>query len=101
MTGMLGRLGGWLVAHRRLFLFVSIAVAVFSALFGVSVVAKLSSSGFTDASAQSTKAESLLSSKFGAGESNFLLLATAPPGSGGINSPAATRDGLALTHRLA
>ena len=99
MTGMLGRLGGWLFAHRRLVVILSIAFAVFSALFGVSVVAKLSTSGFTDSSAQSTKAESLLGSKFGVGESNFLLLATTA--SGGVDTPAAKQDGLALTHRLA
>lgn len=101
MTGLLERLGGWLFARRRLVIIISIAFAVFSAVFGVTVVAKLSTGGFTSSSAQSTQAESLLANKFGVGESNFVLLATAPAGSGGVDSATATQDGQALTRRLA
>jgi RND superfamily putative drug exporter len=95
---MLERLGRWLIAHRRLVVFASIAFAVFSAVFGVTAIERLSTSGFTDASAQSTKAESLLADRFNVGESNFVLVATT--GSGGVDSASAASDGLALTRRL-
>lgn len=99
MTGFLERLGGLLIARRWLVLIAAVGFAVFSALFGASVVERLTTSGYSDPSAESTRAEALLADRYGVGDSNFLLLVKAP--SGGVDSPDADRDGLALTERLA
>lgn len=99
MTGFLERLGGTLIARRWLVLVAALGFAVFSVLFGASVVGQLTTSGYNDPSAESTRAESLLAAKYGVGDSNFLLLVKAP--TGGVDDPAATRDGVALTKRLA
>src|SRR5262249_55524420 len=96
--GLLARLGAVVVRRRVVVL---IATGVFVALavpFGNNVVARLSTGGFTDPAAPSSRAEKLLADKFHTGVPNLVLLADA---GGSVDDPVATADGEALTDRLA
>ena len=74
------------------------AAAVFvlvAGVFGSSAAAHLSSGGFTDPAAQSSRAGQLLGATFRAEDPSFVVLGTAARGT--VNSPAARRAGRALT----
>src|SRR5690242_11745681 len=63
---------------------------VLGAIFGAPVAAHLKSGGFTDPSADSTKATNILDKSFHGGQSNLVFLVTA---SGGADSAAAKTVG--------
>ena len=83
------------------------AVLVFALLFvlvagalGGGVADSLTSGGFDDPGTESSRAEDLLTDRYGAGTPNLLLLVTAPDGSD-VDSPEVADAGRALTDELA
>ena len=96
---MLRRLAPVLVRRRRAVLVVALVALVFAGAYGGGVIENLSGGGFSDPNAESTKAEDLLAERFGAGDPNLVLVATATGGS--VDDPAAVEAGLELTRRLA
>ncbi|MGQ0773010.1 MAG: MMPL family transporter, partial [Pseudonocardiales bacterium] len=66
--------------------------------FGIGVASKLTSGGFEDPNAESSTAAEVLERDFGRGSSNLHLLVIAPAG---VDDPAVTQAGLALTEELA
>ena len=94
---MLERYGRFVARRARTLLAVS-AVAMIVALFlGFGTFGKLKSGGFTDPSAQSTRAEQLIDAHFG-GETNLALLVTADRGT--VNDAAVAAAGRQLTTSL-
>jgi RND superfamily putative drug exporter len=91
-------LGTFAVARRRWILLATIVGVVLAGGFGGSVASHLSSGGFTDPRAESSKASDTLDSLFHTGTPNLLLLVTAKPGS--VNDPAVAAEGVALTNEL-
>ncbi|HEY2765309.1 MAG TPA: MMPL family transporter [Pseudonocardiaceae bacterium] len=67
-------------------------------LFGSGVAAKLTSGGFEDPKAESSAAAEMLKHDFGHGSANLLLLVTTRAG---VDDPAVTQAGLALTRQVA
>jgi RND superfamily putative drug exporter len=81
---------------------VLIVAAVFFAVagaFGGGVADRLTSGGFDDPSAESSKAGEVLADQFDTGVPNVVLLVTAK--SGDVDDPAVARAGRALTEQLA
>ncbi|GHF64968.1 hypothetical protein GCM10010218_53030 [Streptomyces mashuensis] len=73
-------------------------VALVAAAGGHDVAGRLAPGGWTPAGAQSTRAETLLASRFGAGQPQLVLLARADRP---VDDPAVARAGRELTDRLA
>src|SRR6266516_1078962 len=96
---MLLRLATFTVARRRWILIGSLVGLLVAGAFGGSVAKHLSSGGFTDPNAQSTKAEQALERVFHSGNPNLLLLVTTRGGSG--DAPAVAGAGTALARELA
>ena len=71
---------------------------VLGAIFGAPVASHLKSGGFTDPSADSTKATNLLDKSFHGGQANLVYLVTAP---GGADSTAARTVGVEIQQGLA
>jgi RND superfamily putative drug exporter len=94
---MLVRLSDLVVRRRRLILVVTAIGIVLAGILGGGVASRLSSGGFEDANAESTKAEHALE-PFG-GQSNMLLLVRAKHGS--VDSPDVAKAATELTSRLA
>jgi RND superfamily putative drug exporter len=94
---MLVRLSDLVVRRRALILVLTLVGLVLAGVLGGGVASRLSSGGFEDANAESTKAEHALE-PFG-GESNMLLLVRAKHGS--VDSPDVVRAGTELTTKLA
>jgi len=94
------RLAGWVVRRRW---FVIIAALVFlpvAGLIGSGVHDKLSAGGFDDPGSESAHTSEALVKRFeGAGDPEFVVLVTARSGS--VDDEAMTREGTALTKRLA
>ena len=86
---------------RRRVLIVALAVVAFAVAgaLGGGVASHLSSGGFNDPDAESTRAEDLLAERFGTGSPNLVLLVTAD--SAEVDSPRVAAAGRALTARLA
>jgi putative drug exporter of the RND superfamily len=93
------RFGKFVVRRRRLILGLSLAGVVLAGAFGGSVTSILSTGGFTDPTAESQRAETLLEERFQAGNPNMVLLVTADQGS--VDDPAVAQAGAAVTQRLA
>jgi RND superfamily putative drug exporter len=72
-------------------------VAVAAAIFGVPVAKSLCACGFEDPSSQSSKAQSLLTDKFDAGDVKLVIVVSAPDGVDGV---AATATGTELVDEL-
>jgi putative drug exporter of the RND superfamily len=70
---------------------------VLAVIFGAPVAAHLSAGGFRDPHSASSKADDLLQSRFGTGDANLVLEATSR---GGVDTPAARAEGLALVDAL-
>ncbi|MEU3878029.1 MMPL family transporter, partial [Streptomyces sp. NPDC029704] len=73
-------------------------VALAAAVGGHGVGERLAPGGWTPADAPSSRADAFLATRFGAGQPHLVLVATAPQG---VDAPAATREGRALSDRLA
>jgi RND superfamily putative drug exporter len=93
------RLGSFAVRRRRLVLALTLAFFVAAAALGAGVFDKLSTGGFQDPEAESTRAAELLDDRFGQGDPNLVLLVA--PGGGVVDDPEAADAGRALTDRLA
>src|ERR1700737_2580722 len=93
---MLTRLATTLVRRRRLVLLLALAWFALAGVVGGGVAQHLSSGGFADPGAQSTRATNLLRDRFGAGDPNVILLVTARGGAT-VDSPAVVAAGQALT----
>jgi RND superfamily putative drug exporter len=88
-----------IVRRRRLVLALAALFAALAATLGGGVADKLSSGGFDDPSAPSTRAKEIVEERFGGGVANLVLVATAADGT--VDSPASAAAGAALTARLA
>jgi RND superfamily putative drug exporter len=98
---MLTRIGTFAVRRRRLVLVAAVIVFAVSGAVGGGVAKELSSGGFDDPAAESSRAEQYLLAHFqGAGTPNIVLLVTADEGTN-VDSPAVTYAGTALTNALA
>ncbi len=95
---MLASLARFLVRRRVVILALAAVAFALSGVFGGGVAANLTSGGFADPGADSTRAAELLDSEFGQGSSNLLLLVTADSG---VDDPAVVQAGLELTEELA
>src|SRR5947207_5970981 len=94
------RLARFTVRRRRFILVGAVIAFVVSGAVGGSVASKLSSGGFDDPGAESTKAQNYLDKHFATGGMpNILLLVTADSGST-VDSPDVVATGSALTDEL-
>ena len=96
---MLSRLAPILVRRRRLVLLIAALVLAAAGAYGGGVAKNLVGGGFDDPGAESSMAKTALESRFGQGEPNLVLLATADGGN--VDDPAAVNAGQALTAELA
>ncbi|HEX9992588.1 MAG TPA: MMPL family transporter [Acidimicrobiales bacterium] len=96
---MLEAIGRLVTARRRLVLVVALVAFAVAGALGGGVAERLSSGGFEDPGAESTRAEDLLRDHFGTGTPNVVLLVTADGGS--VDDPAVAAAGQALTEELA
>jgi RND superfamily putative drug exporter len=99
-SARLTRLARTIIRRRRLVLALVITWLATAAIVGGGVAKHLSTGGFQDPGAQSTKAGNLVRDQFHSGEPNLVLLVTAVGGQS-VDSPAVVRAGTALTSRLA
>jgi putative drug exporter of the RND superfamily len=95
---MLTRLGWFVVRRRRLVLSLSVLFMVVAGVVGGGAFGVLKTAGFDDPSAESTGAELLLEERFGGGDPNVVLVATADGAS--IDDPSVAAAGADLTARL-
>jgi len=88
------------VVRRRWFVIAAAALALpLAALYGGSVHDKLSTGGFNDPGAESTRATATIGREFPAsGQSDFVVVVTAS--SGTVDSPAVIKAGTEITQRL-
>src|SRR5829696_10225936 len=93
------RLGSFAVRRRRAVLVLTVLFFVLAVVLGGGVFDKLSTGGFQDPEAESTRAADLLEERFGQGDPNLVLLAA--PQADGVDDPEAVAAGRALTERLA
>ena len=96
---MFTRLGSFAVRRRRAVLVLTGLFFVLAVVFGSGVFDKLSTGGFQDPEAESTRAADLLEERFGQGDPNLVLLAA--PQADGVDDPEAVAAGRTLTERLA
>ena len=94
------KIARFIVRRRRLILVAAVIAFAMSGMLGGNVASKLSSGGFDDPGAESTKAQHYLDSHFTqAGMPNILLLVTADPGAT-VDDPNVAAAGQALTAEL-
>ncbi|UQA90710.1 MMPL family transporter [Streptomyces halobius] len=94
----LAALGRFLV-RRRVPVLLAVLLAVAAAVpVGGGVADRLSSGGFTDPAAESSKTQDFLADRFGSGVPNLVFLARAP---GPVDDPRTASAGRDLTRRLA
>ncbi|MGQ0774056.1 MAG: MMPL family transporter, partial [Pseudonocardiales bacterium] len=91
-------LAQFLFRRRVLVISATIIALTVCGFFGSGVASKLTSGGFEDPNAESSTAAEVLQRDFGRGSSNLHLLVIAPAG---VDDPAVTQAGLALTEELA
>ena len=96
---MLTRLARFTVRRRRRVLIGTVVFFAVAGAFGGNVASHLSSGGFDDPSAESSKADRILDQVFNAGDPNLVLLVDAKQG--GVDDPAVAAAGNALTQELA
>jgi putative drug exporter of the RND superfamily len=93
------KLGAALVRWRRIVVALFAIGFVLAAATGTDVADKLSTGGFEDPSADSTRARDLLDETFDAGEPSVVLLVTAAEGT--VDDPEVAAAGVAVTEQLA
>jgi len=96
---LLARLANTIVRRRRVVLLAALGFFLIAGAVGGGVASHLSSGGFNDPAAQSTKVDNLLRDRFHSGDPNVVLLVTARQGT--VDSPQVAAAGQALTARLA
>ncbi len=82
-------LARFVVRRRHWILGGTVLFLVGAGIFGGSVASHLSVGGFEDPGTESATTAKVLLDRFGVGESDFVLLVTAPRG--GVDSPAVAR----------
>lgn len=93
------RLAIFVIRRRWAVIAVALVALPLFALYGGSVHDKLSTGGFTDPSAESSRAAAAIAKQFpSSGQSDFVIVVTAKHGT--VNSPEVRAAGLALTQRL-
>ncbi|MFP5308745.1 MAG: MMPL family transporter [Actinomycetes bacterium] len=92
------RLAERLLRRRRSVLALTVVLFALAGAFGADVISWLQPGGFDDPGAESTRAAALLDAEFDAGDPDLVLLVTA--GAGGVDTPEATADGLALAEEV-
>ena len=103
---MLNRLAAFIVRRGRIVLLAALVATIAAGAIGGGVASHLSSGGFFDPSAPSSKAHDLLASQFHTGDPNLVLLLTAKralgsaSGAPAVDDPAIGRAALALTDQL-
>ena len=95
---MLERLARLIVRRRKVVLVGAVVFLAVAGTFGGGVAEHLSSGGFQDPKAESTRAEEILTDEFDAADPNFVLLVTAKGGN--VDDPAVATAGQALTDEL-
>jgi RND superfamily putative drug exporter len=95
---MFERLARFVVDRRRWVIVVTGVFFVLAGVIGGGVASRLSSGGFNDPNAESSRAADVLRAQFGQQSPNLILLAKA--GSGSVDDPAARSAGLALAKDL-
>ena len=95
---MLARLAGFTVRRRRRVLLLAAVAFFVSGALGGGVAERLSSGGFEDPDAESTRVEQVLADEFDTGTPNVLLLVEAR--NGDVNDPAVVTAGQALAEEL-
>ena len=96
---MLDRLARFVIRRRIAVLVFTGLLLVGGAVFGSGVFGAVRAAGFLDPGAESSEAARLLEERFGQGDPNFVLVATAH--NGRVDDPASAAAGQALTARLA
>ena len=87
------------VVRQRVWIVVLVVVGAAAAgMFGGDVATWLKSGGFEDPDAESARAAALLEERFGAGDPDVVLVATAPGGD--VDAPEAAAAGVALAERV-
>jgi RND superfamily putative drug exporter len=97
---MLLRVADVAVRRRKLVLIVSLVVFGLAGAIGGGVAEHLSTGGFSDPAAESTRVNEVLADEFGQGDPEIVLVVTAPEGSS-VDDGAVAAAGAALTERLA
>src|SRR5918998_6310317 len=87
------RLGSFAVRRRRVVLALTGLFFVAAAVLGAGVFDRLSTGGFQDPDAESTRAADLLDDRYGQGDPNLVLLVT--PDGGVVDDPRAVEAGRA------
>ncbi|RBM22668.1 hypothetical protein DI005_05890 [Prauserella sp. PE36] len=95
---MFARIGRFAADHARAVLAVTLLVLVGAGALGFTAFGKLQAEGFTDPSAESTRAADLIDARHG-GSADLVFLVTADTGT--VDDPAARQAGADLTARLA
>ena len=95
---MLTRLAGLAVRRHRAVLLLALVAFLASGAIGGGVADQLSSGGFEDPDAESTRVEAVLAEEFGTGSPNIVLLVDAP--SGDVDDPAVAAAGRAVADEL-
>jgi putative drug exporter of the RND superfamily len=96
---VLARIADICIRRRRLVLGLALVAFIASAALGGGVASRLSSGGFEDPGAESTRAEDLLDEEFDAGSPNVVLLVEARDGD--VDDPSVVEAGRTLAERLA
>jgi RND superfamily putative drug exporter len=97
---MLRRLGTFTVRRRRIVLGGSVLFFVLAVFFGGPVAESLTSGGFDDPSAESTRVGETVADRFGADDPDVVLLVTVPAGAS-VDDAGVAAAGTALTEELA
>ncbi|WP_159230652.1 MMPL family transporter [Mycolicibacterium vanbaalenii] len=95
---MLARVGRSAGNAPRRYLLLAILVTVAAGVFGIPVAKSLCACGFEDPAAESARAAALLTDEFGQGESQLLIIVSAPEG---YRSDPARQAGEEITEALA
>jgi putative drug exporter of the RND superfamily len=77
---MLQKIGRSAIAAPRRIIFVAALIVAAAAVFGIPVIASLSSGGFQDSTSQSWRASQLMADKFGVGDMQLVLAVTSEEG---------------------
>src|SRR5262249_39488982 len=99
-VSMVARLARFVVRRRWAVLAGTIVFILLAGAVGGGVASRLSSGGFQNPNAESTKAENLVADHFHAGDPNLVFLVTAKGGKT-VNDAAVTAKGNELTRKLA
>ena len=96
---MFERLGGAVVARRKIIIIATIVMFAAAGFFGSGVADRLSSGGFDDPNSEASLAADTLKERFGVEDPNVILLVDAK--SGNADDPEVAAAGTALTEELA